>query len=413
MTTHQRHALWLWWLRWVMLLLEGSVALVAVHWFGLPLPMAPLGWLLFLQCVFNLVLGVLLARKVPMDDRGLFMQLSADMLFLAVLLYFTGGASNPFASLFIVQVMVAATLLPAMQAWLLAGVSIGLYTLLMVCKQNVDYLQHHHLGEAFSLHIYGMWLSFMILALVIAGMVGRMARTIRKQQEALTEAHALALADEQVVMLGALAAGTAHELGTPINTAMLLAEQAQAVIRQAPARQKLEKLVIQLERAAAVIHRLGATAGGQVQWQGGETTLATLIEMALAQWRNLRPQSGLGVALEAIEEVRISHDPMLVQILVTFLNNAADAGAVHARLEALVEDETLLCIRITDDGAGVPAGFAIGFGASSKTGGRGIGLWLAERYARRMGGELLLVPAAGQGSVATIRIPLHRGEGHG
>ncbi|MBI1274558.1 hypothetical protein GC177_01130 [bacterium] len=402
MTVGQRHAWWLWRLRWVFLLLEAGVIALGTVVLELPLPLAPLCWLMLLQLLQNIATGYALRMRKDAEPH-LLLQLCADMFLLAAMLYFTGGAANPFASLFVIQVMVAATILPLRQAWAAALLSVALYSLLMVYKQDVSYLQHHHLGQAFSLHIYGMWLNFIILATVVAGMVGRMAQVIQRQQAALADAQAQAIADEQVVMLGALAAGTAHELGTPVNTAMLLAEQAQALSKSSEIKAVIKRIMPQLERIAAVIHRLAGTAG-EYQSQAGEVTIQELIDTATGQWRSLRPQAIMQVRTGETSPCHIRHDPMLIQILVTFLNNAADADATEAHIEVDAQDG-MIELRVCDNGSGVSPDFMVGLGASTKPEGRGIGLWLANHYALRAGGKIGLVPADGRGSVASICLP--------
>lgn len=73
-------------------------------------------------------------------ELGCFTQLFTDTCFLAILLYFSGGASNPFVSLFLVPVAIAAAVLGRVYAWSLTITTIVLYSLLM--KYNIPYLQY-------------------------------------------------------------------------------------------------------------------------------------------------------------------------------------------------------------------------------------------------------------------------------
>ena len=80
-------------------------------------------------------------------------------------------------------------------------------------------------GGDFALHVLGMWMSFVIGAVVLIGAVSWVRSAHERQRVALAREREARLRDEQLVALGALAASTAHELGTPLGTARLIAEE--------------------------------------------------------------------------------------------------------------------------------------------------------------------------------------------
>ena len=85
---------------------------------------------------------------------------------------------------------------------------------------------HSDHGEAgFHLHLVGMWVNFVLSAGFIAFFVVRMAQAIRLRDAELARQKENALRNERIVALGTLAAGAAHELGTPLSTmAVVLAD---------------------------------------------------------------------------------------------------------------------------------------------------------------------------------------------
>jgi two-component system sensor histidine kinase RegB len=78
-------------------------------------------------------------------------------------------------------------------------------------------------SRATRLHLIGMWLTFAVSAVMIAWFVVRMTRLIRERDAELAAAREQALRDERVMAMGTLAAGAAHELGTPLATMALIA----------------------------------------------------------------------------------------------------------------------------------------------------------------------------------------------
>lgn len=79
----------------------------------------------------------------------------------------------------------------------------------------------------FNLHVSGMWFTFVLSTVLIAWFIVRMSHSIRQRDKELAEAREQALCNEQIIALGTLAAGAAHELGTPLSTMAVIAGELQ------------------------------------------------------------------------------------------------------------------------------------------------------------------------------------------
>jgi two-component system sensor histidine kinase RegB len=131
------------------------------------------------------------------------------------LLYLSGGAANPLISLLLVPVTVAALSLSGTLTAAVAALSIALYTFLVWFYLPLSVADAE---RATRLHLAGMWLTFVVSVAMIAWFIARMTASVRERDRHLAAAREKALRDERVVALGALAAGAAHELGTPLAT---------------------------------------------------------------------------------------------------------------------------------------------------------------------------------------------------
>jgi hypothetical protein len=77
--------------------------------------------------------------------------------------------------------------------------------------------EHAAHGSGFALHVLGMWLNFVISVGVVAFFLTRMAAALKESERELAAAREAALRNEQILSLGTLAAGAAHQLGTPLG----------------------------------------------------------------------------------------------------------------------------------------------------------------------------------------------------
>lgn len=365
--------------------------------------------ILALMALDNLGAWRLTRRSAPVTRMRFLRHLLVDIAGLTALLYVTGGHANPFASLYLLPLAVAASTLPARDTGTLALASVACYTALMFWNIPLP----HPVGMAhdnFSLHLVGMWGSFVLAAGVMAFFVAAMADELREREEGLARAREAALRDQQVVALGALAAGAAHELGTPLSTMTLLIDELrERCPADAEVQDDLNLLKSQVLRCRENLTRILA-AGGELRGEGASVgPVDRLIAQTLARFAALRPDHAVVQAWQrrgpgpdlVIEET-------LIQSLVSLLNNAADASTRPVSL-AIDWDAQWLHLSIRDEGAGVSPELAprLGqMGASDKAGGHGLGLFLAQSVIQRMGGKMTLEFAPGRGGCAQITLPL-------
>ncbi len=382
----------LWWLRSIAIVGQTTAILVVTHTFQIPLQTPPLWAIIGGLAVVNAFTLWRIKTAPHITEIEFFGQLLTDIAALFGLLYFTGGATNPFASLFILQVIIAAITLSPFYTWVAAGITIAFYTALMIWNVEVPYFQHHHIGDFFNMHVQGMWISFIILAVMIAWFVVRMNSTIRRQDTLLAEA-------EKIAAIGTLAASAAHELGTPLATMFVLAEDSDNPM--------LEE---QLLRCKQILSRITA-AGGVTRAEGGAPIpLDDFLRSLVAQWKTDHADASLSVDIQQSSAPRIVGEYGLEQAIKNLLDNAADASPQAVSIKAQWTAQTLTIV-ISDKGAGVPQAITDTFGevgVTTKQDGLGLGLFLSRSVITRLEGTLDLLSASEGGTVATITLPLRR-----
>lgn len=395
------------WLRW--LLLAGSLAAVAAAPFllDIPLPTLPLLLVIGVLAVFNAGVMRRLRRAEAQSHSALALQVSVDLVALGVMLFLSGGAANPLVSLLLLPVASAALILSWPWAAGVAAAAIALYSLLAVWFVP---LQIADAERATRLHLAGMWLTFVVSVVLVAWMIVRMTASIRARDAALARAREQALRDERVVALGALAAGAAHELGTPLATIAVIAGEVEREKDLPPAvREDIQLLRQQVAACKEIVTRLASRAGAD-RAQGAQAQPADRwLDALLARWRATRP--GAACFLERLPVVaapRIVVDETLEQGVVNLLNNAANSD--DGEIEVLLDwNAAQLTIEVLDRGPGFPAQVLAQAGSGplpSATGGAGIGLLLTQAAIGRLGGRLLLTNRKTGGGSARIELPL-------
>ena len=394
----------------LLVVLGPGVMLLWLH-FGLtpPQPLPPWSIALFLGLIALAFLALSLRsrRSTPVAAWELFAYLQFDVLALTVLLYFGGGASNPFVSLLLLPLIIAAALLPAGQVWAMAGATVAVYTALMFHYLPLPGMLSGH-GSGFHAHLWGMWLVFVISALLIAGFVARLAAALRQRDRQVARLREKALRDEQILALGMFAAGAAHELGTPLATIAVLAKELEREHGQdSPLGADLRTLRQQVEACKAILGDLLRSADLSADRDAAQT-LDVVLERTRDRWQLLRPWVPLRVDCAGPSPPPAVTAPHTIgQTLISLLNNAADACPEGVDLAGRW-DARRVVIEIRDRGPGLPPEMESHLGeafCSTKDGGTGVGLLLANATLERLGGQVSLTRDPRGGTCTRIDLP--------
>lgn len=399
------------WLRDFAIAMLALVILIARPLFHTLVPWLPAFGLLGLWTLISIVTWVRLRRPSVVGQRELLLHIGIDLAMLTALLAVSGGPANPLTALYLPPIAVAAAVLPARHAWFIALLGVAAYSLLW--KFSLP-LTVEDVDRAMQMHLTGMWLTFAISALLIAGFIGRITLALRQREQQLAAAREQALRDERIVALGNLAAGAAHELGTPLATmAVIAGELAHDPALPDELQMDIELLRQQVAACKSIISSLAERAGVQ-RAEGGKALAADQwLEQLVTRWRAMRPQVAphLQYAAEtdsASAAPRIFIDTTLEQALLNLFNNAADASPEDVEILALWNSARLQ-IDILDRGPGMDSALLAQAGReffSTRSEGTGIGLFLAHAALDRHGGSIAMIPRPDGGTLTRVTLPL-------
>ncbi len=364
-----------------------------------------------LLATLNLLTWIRLHRKWPVSNIEFFLQLLIDVLALSALLYYSGGSTNPFISLYLLPLTIAAATLPWRYTWVMAVITIGCYTVLLFRYIPLPHDHSKHLAE-FNLHVSGMWVAFVLSTVIIAWFVVKMSTSIRERDRDLAEAREQALHNEQIIALGTLAAGAAHELGTPLSTmAVVTGELQKEYTDDQEFQNNVHILRDQITHCKQTLTQLLAKAGQTREEEGSGQPVDEFLRQVLDKWELIRPTAQFSYQCNGAQPApTIMHNQLLSQSILNLLNNAADASSKFVDIKSSWDDDELH-LEIIDDGEGLSdeamqrAGEAF-FTSKAPGQGFGIGLFLANANIERFGGNVQLFNLENGGACTQVTLPL-------
>jgi two-component system sensor histidine kinase RegB len=266
--------------------------------------------------------------------------------------------------------------------------------------------------HGFHLHVTGMWLGFIFSAALIAYFVTRMGIALREQQQRLAMAREQALRDERLLALGTLAAGAAHELGTPLATMAIVTDELLDEYRDdARLGASLSTVRGQIDRCKQVLAGLAERAGETRAEAGHRQRLRSYLDTLIDDWQRRRPNIRCRRHWRDVAAGPwIAADRVLDQALLNLLDNAADASPGSVEIEA-GWDEEMLRVVVCDRGPGFAPEALVRAGQAfytTKEGGQGLGLYLALATVTRYGGRLDMSNRTDGGACVSMFLPLGR-----
>lgn len=354
-----------------------------------------------------------LRKPWPVTEPEFFGHLLIDIVSLSVLLYFTGGANNPFVSYYLVPVCISAATLPWRYTWIITGLSLAAYSLMLfhyVPFELLSPVHNHSEPDILNPHLLGMWLNFVVSALLITYFVVRMAHAIRDQEQQLQRTREEISNNEHILGLATLAAGTAHELATPLSTmSVTLTDLAKERSNDHGLSAEVNLLQQQLDICKRTLRKLSQTAelplGNNKVTRRADVYLTELID----QWKIIRPDAEHSLTIKSASSAPlILTDPTLTQAIQNLLNNAADASRECINI-SLDWNDRHLKLTIEDNGPGLPIALAGRLGkpfVTTKHQGLGLGLFLSHATAGRFNGRLEIYNRKGGGTCTELTLPL-------
>ncbi|HVO18540.1 MAG TPA: ATP-binding protein [Anaeromyxobacter sp.] len=413
----RRHNLtWLVHLHWWAIAGQAVLIGAAQAFTRLGLPLGTLALVLAGEALLNLGLWSV-SRRAHATDAVIGAVMVADALVLTAVLDLTGGAANPFSTLYLVNVALAAVLLPPRWSWLVLGVSLGGFAGLFAHERAFGAGHHLHpdmgLDELIRTHLAGMWLALALASVFVVFFVQRLTYVLAVRERELRETRTRAVQREKLAALATLAAGAAHELSTPLSTIAIVAKELQRSLKDSvtpEVRGDLQLVRDQIARCREILDRMSAQSGANMGEPFVSIGVQQWIEQALSALV-ARDRVRVEVVPPAGEAAIFGPPKALAETLRGLMKNAVQASPAGAEVvlrTAIAEGRVLATV--IDRGKGMAPDVLARVGEPFFTTkvpgeGMGLGLFLTRALAEQLGGELRITSSPGMGTEATIDLP--------
>lgn len=397
---------------------ETALILITYYLFHIALPLKWIAIPLALSAATNLLVHRSMERFRQRSSLGLL--LAFDTLCLTALLALTGGAANPFTVLFLVQITLSAVVLSKAWTWTLGMLSILGFASLFWLHVRIPLFEGHQEAAEFSVHLVGMWIAFSLGALLITVLIGKVSEVLRRQEEEALQLQKRLAHHDRLASIATLAAGAAHELGTPLATIAVVSRDLERDRDGPGVRADLVEdarlIRSQVERCSQILRQMG---GRSVEPAGEMPTLINLRELCARVTSELGEKADLvrtDVSQDAAAFLPVAAARQAISALV---KNAVESSLSPQQivLTAQSERETIR-FTIQDSGCGMSPEtlnrIAEPFYTTKGTGGGlGLGTFLARLFAERTNGNLAFESEVGVGTKAVLELPRvdHDGKG--
>jgi len=326
-------------------------------------------------------------------------------------LYLSGGTTNPFAFLYLLQVILGAVLLRAWSVWTIVGITSGCLAGLTVFYRPLAWPPADY-GRLSGPYIQGLLLCFVLNAALLVIFITRINRNLRARDTRLAYLRERAAEEEHIIRMGLLASGAAHELGTPLSTlSVILGDwRRMAPFNSSPELlQEIDEMQAQVTRCKSIVSGILLSAGEARGEEPAETTVRTFLDDLVEEWRTTRGVTQFTYHNRFGADLTIVSDSALKQMICNVLDNALEASPQWVGFD-VTHDGDLLTMVVTDTGPGFPPEMLAQLGkpyqSTKGRPGAGLGLFLVANVARTLGGSVVARNRPEGGAMVTLSLPL-------
>ena len=348
-------------LRWLAIVGQGVAIAVTDLALGLTFNVKACIIIILFSCIVNLTFSIYFRTQKRLSALKTFLFLSFDLTQISLLLYFSGGISNPFSILIIVPAIVSASSLPII--YLIALGVMTFLCILLLSFKNFPILDSS--GDVLmppEILLVGFSASLIITVTFLGSYVRRIFLDNSNLNKALQATQVGLEKERKLTALTGVVAALGHELGSPLATIKLASSELLSEIdSDSPIYQDIKLIYEQIERCKTIISDMGSL--GKDDQYVKIIDFFTLLFEASQPYKNFQKQiifrlngvrqSNEGISINEKMIPLVKREPELIHGIRNIVHNALKFSKSHVDIN-LITNSRKINLEITDDGNGFP-----------------------------------------------------------
>ena len=314
----------------------------------------------FLLCSFIIGFGVLTnlllqfkIKQNQLNNNLSTIYLAYDIIQLGILIYLTGGISNPFIFLLIIPSVFSSTYLKLISTINLVIITMFILVFLTFFHLNLPSPKHLHFHVP-DYYLYAIPLAIIIGLIFLVYFGLKFGGESRKRKEALDNIQQVIAKEHELLSLGGQAAAAAHSLGTPLSTISLVIKELKEELK---GNKKLEKdidlLISQSDRCNQILKKLSLNPHVEDEFISSEATFQDYLSEIVRSYQEISEKKFLLDTEKNKNSISFRRSVEINYGLRNFIGNANKFSKQQIEIK-LLSDEKNTEIQISDDGPGFP-----------------------------------------------------------
>ena len=314
----------------------------------------------YLVCIsiifFSVLTNLYLQFKIKENQLNNFtstMYLSYDIFQLGILLFFTGGVTNPFIFLILVPAVFSSQYLH-----FLSSVILVTFITIILIFLTFYYYDLPHPGElhfhAPDYYFYTIPISVIIGLIFLVYFGVKFGEESRIRKKAYDKIQELMAKENELLSLGGQAAAAAHSLGTPLSTILLIAKELQKEFgNNHKMKNDLNLLVSQSNRCREILKKLSLNPNIEDEFIDSNFSLNDYVNKIVRSYQEISNKEFVINLEHHKNPININKSTEIIYGLRNFIGNANKFSKKKIEI-FLNSNKKATKITIRDDGPGFP-----------------------------------------------------------
>ena len=275
-----------------------------------------------------------------------------DVIQLAVLIYLTGGVTNPFIIFLIVPALISSTLLN-----LASTLFLSIITIMSLILLTFNYFPlpsegnlHFHVPDYYIFSIP----TALVIALIFLNYFGfRFGYEARRRGNALNRLELILAKEQELESIGHQAAAAAHSLGTPLSTITVIAKELKKeMTNNKEFKDDVDTILEQAKKCGEILKNISQNKIVDDEYVKNITLQDLLFEITRSFEEITEKKLNLNFT-NAKDRIPLKRSPELTYGIRNFVGNAVKFSKKNVNINLVGNDETTT-LQISDDGPGFP-----------------------------------------------------------